>query len=95
MTPHVTYRDIPRAERKRFAAEVFRLNPRLRNIQLAGVVIPVAISVVVTDSIASKGSPFLLRLGISISTALILCALVQELVVRPRLKTAIEKLKNA
>ena len=95
MNSRVNFRDIPKEESKRLAAEVFRQNPKLRIIQWVGVVVPIVVSAELTSSIVSKDGPFLLRLAISVSIAVALCAVIQEVFVRPRLKVEIERLKNA
>jgi hypothetical protein len=95
MIPHISYRDIPKEERKRLATKAFDLTPRLRNLQFVSVVVPMVVSGVITDSIVPKHDAFMSRLGVCVLIALVLCAIVQQFFVQPRLKAAIEKLKNA
>ena len=95
MNTRVNYRDIPKDERKRLATEVYRLTPRLRTIRFAAIFLPILFSGLLTDSVVPKGGPLLPRLGIRVLFSVILCAAIWETLGRPRLKSEVEKLKNA
>ena len=95
MSPYVSYRDIPKEERKRLTTEVYRLTPRLLTVRFAAVFLPILFSGLLADYIAARNGPFLSRLAIVIASTLILSALIWETLGRSRFKAEVEKLKNA
>ena len=95
MNSPIKYRDIPREERKRLAAEVYRRTPRLRTIRFAAVFLPILLSGLLANYFFPKSGQFLSRLSVVVVIALILCAIIWESIGHPRLKAEVEKLKNA
>lgn len=95
MNTRVHYRDIPKAERKLLAAEVYRLTPILRIMQLAVVLFPVIFSGFLVDFIAPKSESILVRVAVVAVSAAILSTIVWGIFGRPMLKAEVEKLKNA
>ena len=95
MTTHINYRDIPKEERKRLATEAYRRTPRLRAVRFAAVFLPILLSGPLSDYVVPKNGPFLPHLSVAVVFALILSASIWETLGRPRLRTEVEKLKNA
>ena len=106
MLAQVSYAEIPKDEKKRLAAEAFRLTPGLRKLRLLAVFVSAFVSSLVSgaigDRLISRRAPFesitaafVAQWLIALAVALILYAILWESFGRHRLKAAIKKLKNA
>jgi hypothetical protein len=94
MNTHIGYSDIPKEERKQLAAEVYRLNPKLRAVRFAALLAPILFSGLFTDSVLPKDTSPLLHWVVRLVFALALCAIIWESSGRLQLKAETEKLKR-
>jgi len=94
MSPPVRYNDIPTEERKHLASEALRSARSLRTVQFTASFLPLLLSGSLADLVLPKGGPFLPHLGVRVIFAVILYAISWAIIVRPRLRAEVEKLKN-
>lgn len=90
----VRYEDIPKAERRRLATEVYRSSRSLKVITLLAILMPVLLVAPLGRSFIPKDVSREARLGIQILATVVLCVSFMELVARPKLRAEVEKLKN-
>ena len=93
MTSYISYRDIPKGERKRLAKEALRL-PRIRAIWIPSFFVILLVAGLITDRIVPRQA-MLAHLVVDVAIAMTLYAICYALLIGPRLKIEIEKLRNA
>lgn len=94
MKAHIPYREIPKTERKALAVEAYRLSPYLRTVRFIAFLIPMVLAAVLSRGV-SPGNDLSGSLVVTVLPALVLSAIIWEIFGRPRLRTEIERIKNA
>ena len=89
----ISYQDIPKEERKRLEAVIFR-RPKPHAIFSVFFVFVMFGSRCVANALVLKGRPFWLHLTVDFVVAGCLSALIALLLFRPLLKREVEKAKN-
>jgi len=94
MTTHVSYRDIPKVEKKRLEEVTYRRSSKLRTVRFAAFFIPFLIYVSFSREVVSADEPFR-RLLICLPFVAALSWVIWRLFGRTALRVEVERLKNA
>ena len=94
MKSHMSYREIPKAERKLLASEAYRNSRALRTIRFATVFMPIFVGGALAKEFAPADN-FAMSLLAAVGFASVICAAIWEILGRPKLRSEIERLKNA
>ncbi len=95
MNPYMSYRDIPRAERKELARQAYRQTPALRRLMHGSMLAMPFIGGAMARHLLPPSPSFPVRLGVDIACSLIVWTILWETFGRRRLKAEVEKLANS
>jgi hypothetical protein len=95
MNPYIAYPQIPSDERERLCKEAYRNSKSLRTIRFTAVFASLLFSGAFTGQLLLGGWVPLTHIAIRIAASLVICGAIWGIFGQPKLRAAVEKLKNA